>query len=170
MYNDNSNLAYDLTLFETDEDLERRKRDRKKQREEQAKINITQKKSVGRNGSAVAAIALVAFAAVIAFSLLYSKVQISDYTSLISETKSEIELTERENIRLNSVLDSMYTLDNVEKIASQDLGLQKTQSSQISFITLNTEEMTEVAPPDENIFVSIQNWFNGILEYLGFRQ
>ena len=167
MYNDNSNLAYDLTLFETDEDLERRKRDRKKQREEQAKINITQKKSVGRNGSAVAAIALVAFAAVIAFSLLYSKVQISDYTSKISETKNEIELAERENVRLNSELDSMYTLDNVESIASQDLGLQKTQNSQITFITLNTEEMTEIAESDPNIFVSIQKWFNSILDYLG---
>ena len=170
MYNDNSNLAYDLSLFETDEDFERRKAEREKQKQERAKIKVSQKKSIGRNGSALAALAAVSFAAIIAFSLLYSKVQISDYTSLISETKSEIELTERENIRLNSVLDSMYTLDNVEKIASQDLGLQKTQSSQISFITLNTEEMTEVAPKDENVFVSIKNWFNGILEYLGFRQ
>ena len=33
-----------------------------------------------------------------------------------------------------------------------------------------TEEMTEVAPPDENIFVSIKNWFNSILDYLGFGQ
>ena len=168
MYNDNSNLAYDLSLFETDEDLERKKRAREKQRAEQAKINISQKKSVGRNGSAIAAIAVVAFAAVIAFSLLYSKVQISEYTTMISETKNEIELAERENVRLNSELDSMYTLDNVENIASQELGLQKTQSSQITFITLNTEEMTEVAESDPNIFVSIQKWFNSILEYLGF--
>jgi cell division protein FtsL len=168
MYNDNSNLAYDLSLFETDEDLERKKCERRKQRAEQAKIKITEKKSVGRNGNALAAIVVVAFAAVIAFSLLYSKVQISEYTSMISETKNEIELAERENVRLNSELDSMYTLDNVENIASQELGLQKTQSSQITFITLNTEEMTEVAESDSNLFVSIQKWFNGILDYLGF--
>ena len=116
----------------------------------------------------LAALAAVSFAAIIAFSLLYSKVQISDYTSKISETKNEIELAERENVRLNSELDSMYTLDNVESIASQDLGLQKTQNSQITFITLNTEEMTEVAESDPNIFVSIQKWFNSILDYLGF--
>ena len=61
------------------------------------------------------------------------------------------------------------TLDNVEKIASEELGLQKTQSSQITFITLNTEDMTEVAEEDHNIFVSIQNWFLGILDYLGFK-
>ena len=168
MYNDNSNLAYDLSLFETDEDLERKKLEREKQRVERAKINISQKKSVGRNGSALAAIVLVSFAAVIAFCLLGSKVKISDYTAMISETKNDIELAERENVRLNSELDSMYTLDNVENIASQELGLQKTQSSQITFITLNTEEMTEVAESDPNIFVSIQNWFNGILDYLGF--
>ena len=168
MYNDNSNLAYDLSLFETDEDLERKKRERQKQREEQAKIKISDKKSIGRNGSVLAAITIVAFAAAIAFVLLTSKEQISDYTSKISETKNEIELAERENVRLNSELDSMYTLDNVENIASQELGLQKTQSSQITFITLNTEDMTEVAESDPNIFVSIQNWFNGILDYLGF--
>ena len=129
---------------------------------------MTEKKSIGRNGSVIAAVAVAAFAAVIAFALLYSKVQISDYTTMISETKNEIELAERENIRLNAELDSMYTLDNVEKIASQELGLQKTQSSQITFITLNTEDMTEVAETDSNIFVSIQNWFNSILDYLGF--
>lgn len=166
MYNDN--LAYDLSLFDTDEELEQKKAARQKQRKEQAKIGISEKKSVGRNGSVIAALALVSFAAVIAFALLYSKVQISDYTTMISETKNEIELAERENVRLTSELDSMYTLDNVEKIASQDLGLQKTQSSQITFITLNTEDMTEVAEEDANIFVTIQNWFNSILDYLGF--
>ena len=166
MYNDN--LAYDLSLFETNEELEKKKREREKQRQEKSKITMTEKKSIGRNGSVIAAVAVAAFAAVIAFALLYSKVQISDYTTMISETKNEIELAERENIRLNAELDSMYTLDNVEKIASQELGLQKTQSSQITFITLNTEDMTEVAETDSNIFVSIQNWFNSILDYLGF--
>ena len=168
MYNDNSNLAYDLSLFETDEDLERKKRERQKQREEQAKIKITEKKSIGRNGSVLAAIAVVGVAVFFAASILSSKVKISDLTTMISETKNEIELAERENVRLNSELDSMYTLDNVESIASQELGLQKTQSSQITFITLNTEDMTEVAESDSNIFVSIQKWFNGILDYLGF--
>ena len=42
------------------------------------------------------------------------------------------------------------------------------ENSQITFITLNTEEMTEVAESDPNIFVSIQKWFNSILDYLGF--
>ena len=169
MYNDNSNLAYDLSLFDTDEELERRRARREKEKQERSKIKITEKKSVGRNGSIIAVFAAVAFVALIAFSLLYSKIQISDYTADISNAKVEIEQMERENIRLHSLLDSMYTLDNVEQIASQELGLQKTQSSQITYITLNTEEMTEVAEENTNIFISIKNWFSDILEYLGFK-
>lgn len=168
MYNDNSNLAYDLSLFDTDEALERKRAEREKQKKEAASIKMTQKKSVGRNGSVIAALAAVTFVAIIAFSILYSKVQISNYTTMISETKNEIEQVKRDNVRLNAELDSMYTLDNVEKIASEELGLQKTQSSQITFITLNTEEMTEVAEENTNIFVSIKNWFYDVLDYLGF--
>lgn len=168
MYNDNSNLAYDLSLFDTDEALERRRAEKEKQRKEAASIKMSEKKSIGRNGSVLAALAAVTFAAIIAFSILYSKVQISNYTSMISETKNEIEQVKRDNVRLNAELDSMYTLDNVEKIAAEELGLQKTQSSQITFITMNTEEMTEVAEENTNIFVSIKNWFYDVLEYLGF--
>ena len=169
MYDNNSNLAYDLSLFDTDEDYEQRRKQREKQRAEREKIKLSQKKSIGRNGSVVAVIAASVFCLAVAFSVLYSKLQISEYTAMISETKNEIEQTERENIRLRSELDSMYTLDNVEQVATQELGLQKTQSSQITYITLNTEEMTEVAEENSNIFVSIQNWFYDILDYLGFK-
>ncbi len=169
MYNDNSNLAYDLSLFDTDEELERRRARREKEKQEKAKIKITEKKSVGRNGSVIAVFAAVAFVVLVAFAWLYSKVQISDLTAEISDQKTELEQMERENVRLHSLLDSKFTLDNVEQIASQELGLQKTQSSQITYITLNTEEMTEVAETNTNIFVSIKNWFNSILEFLGFK-
>ncbi len=168
MYNDNSNLAYDLSLFDTDEALERRRAEKEKQRKEAASIKMSEKKSIGRNGSVLATLAAVTFVALIAFSILYSKVQISNYTSMISETKNEIEQVKRDNVRLNAELDSMYTLDNVEKIAAEELGLQKTQSSQITFITMNTEEMTEVADENTNIFISIKNWFYDVLDYLGF--
>ena len=104
----------------------------------------------------------------VAFSILYSKLELSEYTSKISTIKTEIETAERENLRLNAELDSMVTLDNVEATASNELGLQKTQNSQITFVTLNTEQMTEVAEESGNIFVSIQDWFYDVLEYLGF--
>ncbi len=165
MYNGNTNLAYDLSLFEVDEELERKK---EKKREEKQNIKITEKKAVARNGNAFAMVAAAVVCIAIAFAILYSKVQLSDYTAMISEVKTELEVEQRENSRLNAELDSMVTLDNVENIAMSQLGLQKTQNSQINFVTLNIEKMTEVAETDTNIFVSIKDWFYDVLEYLGF--
>lgn len=165
MYTDNTNLAYDLSLFDVDEEEERR---RAKKRAEKSNIKITEKKAVARNGSVFMAIASAVTVVIVAFAILYSKVQLSDYTAMISDVKTEIQLAERENLRLNAELDSMVTLDNVESIATNELGLQKTQNSQVIFVTKNTEKMTEVAEADANIFMSIRDWFSGILEYLGF--
>ncbi len=162
MYQDN--LAYDLSLFDVDEEQEKKKA---KKRAE-SRIKISAKKAVARNGNAFAAVICVAACMAVAFSILYSKLELSEYTSKISTIKTEIETAERENLRLNAELDSMVTLDNVEATASNELGLQKTQNSQITFVTLNTEQMTEVAEESGNIFVSIQDWFYDVLEYLGF--
>lgn len=165
MYNGNTNLAYDLSLFDVDEEYERKK---EKKREEKSKIKITEKKAVARNGNAFATVVSAVACIAIAFAILYSKVELSDYTAMISEVKTELDAEQRENLRLNAELDSMVTLDNVENIAATELGLQKTQNSQINFVTLNTEQMTEVAQTDSNIFVSIKDWFYDVLEYLGF--
>lgn len=162
MYQDN--LAYDLSLFDVDEEQEKKKA---KKRAE-SRIKISAKKAVARNGNAFAAVICVVACMAVAFSILYSKLELSEYTSKISTIKTEIETAERENLRLNAELDSMVTLDNVETTASNELGLQKTQNSQITFVTLNTEQMTEVAEENGNIFVSIQDWFYDVLEYLGF--
>ena len=165
MYNGNSNLAYDLSLFEVDEEYEKKKEQR---REEKSHIRMTEKKAVARNGSIFATVVSAVLCIAVAFSILYSKVELAEYTAMISEVKTQLETEQRENDRLNAELDSMVTLDNVESIAATELGLQKTQNSQINFVTLNTEKMTEVAQTDTNIFVSIKDWFYDVLEYLGF--
>ncbi len=165
MYNGNSNLAYDLSLFEVDEEYEKKK---EQKREEKSHIRMTEKKAVARNGSIFATVVSAVLCIAVAFSILYSKVELAEYTAMISEVKTQLETEQRENDRLNAELDSMVTLDNVESIAATELGLQKTQSSQINFVTLNTEKMTEVAQTDSNIFVSIKDWFYDVLEYLGF--
>ncbi len=165
MYNGNSNLAYDLSLFEVDEEYERKK---EQKREEKSHIRMTEKKAVARNGSIFATVVSAVLCIAVAFSILYSKVELAEYTAMISEVKTQLETEQRENDRLNAELDSMVTLDNVESIAASELGLQKTQNSQINFVTLNTEKMTEVAQTDTNIFVSIKDWFYDVLEYLGF--
>lgn len=47
--------------------------------------------------------------------------------------------------------------------------MQKVSASQERYVEMNTGNMTETAKNDnDNIFVTVQDWFNGILEYLGF--
>lgn len=47
--------------------------------------------------------------------------------------------------------------------------MQKINASQERYVEMNTGTMTETAEKNgDNIFVDIQDWFNGILEYLGF--
>ena len=157
----NTNVAYDLSAFEIDERSEKRA----KNREQQIKVKTT---SVAKSGNALKILFGVACVAVIAFAILVSKVQLSEYATQISAESTALELAERENVRLRSNLDNMVTPSKVEEYAEDVLGLQKTQKSQIKYIRMNTESMTEVAEEGTNVFVSIKDWFDGILEYLGF--
>lgn len=157
-----SNVAYDLSQFDVDELQERRAKQR-------AERNIQMKKtSVAKSGNAFKTLFVIACAAIVAFSILFSKVALSEYATQISAESSALELAQRENIRLQANLDNMVTLSKVEEYAVNELGLQKTQKSQITYISMNTESMTEVADDSGNVFVSIKDWFYSILEYLGF--
>lgn len=158
----NTNVAYDLSAFDVDELSEKRAKEREKR-------NIQVKKtSVAKSGNALKTLFVIACAAVIAFSVLFSKVQLSEYATQISSESSALELAERENVRLRSNLDNMVTPSKVEEYAEGTLGLQKTQKSQIKYISMNTESMTEVADEGSNVFLSIKEWFDSVLEYLGF--
>ncbi len=162
MYNENTNVAYDLSYFDTDESVEQKAKKRREQ------IKSVSNFSVARNGSMFKIIFAVAFAAAVAFAILFSKVQLSEYATMISEETTLLELAERENIRLQAQLDAMVTLDNVETYAEEELGLRKTIASQIKYINVDLDNLTEIAQDTDNIFYSIQNWANNVLEYLGF--
>lgn len=162
MYNENTNVAYDLSYFDTDESVEQKAKKRREQ------IKSVSNFSVARNGSMFKIIFAVAFAATVAFAILFSKVQLSEYATMISEETTLLELAERENIRLQAQLDAMVTLDNVETYAEEELGLRKTIASQIKYINVDLDNLTEIAQDTDNIFYSIQNWANNVLEYLGF--
>lgn len=162
MYNENTNAAYDLSYFDTDESVEEKAKRRR------AQIQVASNYSIARSGSVVKVIVAVAFAAFVAFAILFSKVQLSEYASRISDETTQLELAQRENIRLQAALDAMVTLDNVETYAESTLGLRKTIASQIKYINVDVNNMTEIAEVNTNIFSSIQNWANNVLEYLGF--
>lgn len=158
----NSGLAYDLSKFDVEEQ-ERLQEEKKK-----AHIKLGKKSSVAKSGSILKTIAGVGCAGAVAFTLLYSKVNLSELATQISVQTTALEAAQRENLRLQANLDNMVTLNKVEESAVNDLGLQKTQKSQVKYVTKSTESMAEVAEENDNVFISIQDWFYDILEYLGF--
>lgn len=160
--NANTNVAYDLSMFDTDERAEVRAKQR-------AEINIKlHKVSVAKSGNWFKTIVGVACATVLAISVLNCKATISELSAQISDKTSELELAQRENVRLQTSLDNLVTLSKVEESANGELGLQKTAKTQVRYIPISGETMVEVSEENDNVFVSINSWFNDVLEYLGF--
>ncbi len=164
MYDRFTGAAYDLSNFEVD-DLEQ---EREKKQKEQIELRLSEKRSVAKTGSILKTTIGIICAAGIAFVMLYSQVCLSELTMQIGEKTTELEEAKSENVRLQANLDNMVTLNKVEESAVKDLGLQKTQKSQVKYITKNTGNLAEVADEQTNVFVSLQEWVYSILEYLGF--
>ena len=100
---------------------------------------------------------------------LYSKATLSEVNLRISNETQALQSAQNINTALNNQLSGSVSLDNVEQYAVSKLGMQKINASQERYVEMNTGTMTESAEKNsDNIFVDIQNWFNGILEYLGF--
>ena len=160
MYQDNA--AYNYSRFDIDENAVRKA---EKRRENHIKLH---KVSAAKSGNWFKTIVLVACAAMLAFAVINSKAVLSEMSAQISEINKELELAELENVRLQANLDTLVTLNKVEESAVNELGLHKTQQSQVRYIASSDESLSEVAPEENNVFVSISHWFDEVLEYLGF--
>lgn len=159
-----SSSAYNLDYFDTDENAVRKSQQRKAQ-SNHLKMHKT---SVSKSGNWFKAIVSVACATVLAFAFINSKAQISEISTEISSKSTELEKAQEDNVRLQAQLDNMVTLGKVDEIATGSLGLQKTSKNQVCYISIYDRSMVQAAQTETNVFVSIKNWFDGALEYLGF--
>lgn len=158
----NTNLAYDMSLFDTDERTEKKIKERTEK-----PIQLVER-SVAKSGSVVKTLVVGIIAVAVLFSLLYSKASLSEISSEISKDQTLLQEAQTENVRLQAALDNKVTLSKVEDYAVNVLGFQKITTSQEKYVTVNTESMTKIADDDDsNFFVGIKNWFSGVLEYLG---
>ena len=156
---DKSNAAYDLSRFDVEEQA------KKPKKAPRIKIHTT---SVSKSGNWLGTIVLISFVAVIAFFFIDSKATISELSTQISSKTTELQEAKSENVRLQARLDNMVTLNKVEETAVSELGLQKTTKNQIRYIYVQDRTMVQVAEKEENVFVSLKNWLDGVSEYLGF--
>lgn len=157
-----SDVAYDLNRFDTGEQAPQ-----PAQKPARSSLRL-HKVSVAKTGSFFKTLFIVAFAALLAFAIVSSKATISEISTEINEQSSLLEEAKSENARLQAKLDNMVTLSKVDEIAVNELGLQKTSKNQVHYISVYDRTMVQAAEKETNVFVSLKNWLDGTMEYLGF--
>ena len=125
--------------------------------------------SVAKSGRPVVVAVIGAVFLAVFVMFLYSKAALSEVNLKISNETQALSDAQSINTALSNQLSGSVSLENVEQYAVSELGMQKVSASQERYVEMNTGNMTETAKNDnDNIFVTVQDWFNGILEYLGF--
>lgn len=158
-----TSVAYDLSLFDTSA-----KRKEQQTPEKKPELRVATS-SVAKAGKPVALVIIAAVTLTVFIMFLYSKATLSEINLRISNETQTLQSVQNINTALSNQLSGSVSLDNVEQYAVNELGMQKINTSQERYVEMNTGTMTETAEKNgDNIFVDIQDWFNGILEYLGF--
>lgn len=151
------NLAYDNYRAQLDEAIEEQER-------EERKISV---KRVQRPSGSAARILFAATAVgMLLCGLIYGKFQTNRMYNEISDVNSEIELLKSENIRMQSELEGMMSMKNVEEYAESTLKLKKLDKSQIEYVQVQSASVVEIPEQEDNFFVKIRSKFRALAEYL----
>ena len=147
--------AYDLSLFEPQvvkqptplrgdakETLEAFEETAKKQRSEEEKKARSRAESARREKVAaqrrlVRAVSFITLALTCMTFLIMARAQTDELTRQIAAVEAQIRTAQSENVRLNTVMNSMVSIDRVETYAEEVLGMVKAQRSQITYIDMS---------------------------------
>ena len=163
----NTNLAYDLSRFDTAA-REERERQRAEEERQRRQIRIAPH-SVSKTGSIfkIFSVTIVVFAALCAVN--WSSTSKDDMARMVAEQQEILNEAEDDNALLQSRLDSKVNISYIEQYATENLGMEKVTSAQKKYISVNTESLIEVDDDGSSgFFGSIKKWFSDTLEFLGF--
>ncbi len=104
----------------------------------------------------------------LAFSVMYSRAQLTETTTKVNAATQELEELKSETVRLKTELEARISLENVEEYATMELGLEKLEPSQIEYISLEETVPTQAAAAeDDSMWQKIKNFFVDMMEYIG---
>ena len=129
-YQNNTNLAYDLSLFD------KSNRENREKREVKPKLKLSEVPSVSKSGSKLklAAAAILVFSAFCAVN--YSNTQKDDVTLRVEQQQAVLQNAIDDNALLQSKLDSKVNTAYIEKYAEETLGMTKVSPSQKKYISV----------------------------------
>lgn len=162
-YQNNSNLAYDLSLFD------RSNKENRENHAEKTKIRLKERPSVSKSGSKLKAglAAVTVLAALCAVN--YSNARRDDISRLYEAQQKELQNALDDNALLQNRLETMVNTSYIEKYAEETLGMTKVSPSQKKYISVNTENLVKIEQEEDLGFIgSVKSWWDGVLEYIGF--
>ncbi len=101
--------------------------------------------------------------------LLYSHIALNEVSSNLLAAKADLTKLEGEADVLQVSIDSKNSIDEIERIATDELGMVKIENYQIQTINLLTDDTVEIIkdePTDSSWWDGVVAEFNILLEYL----
>jgi cell division protein FtsL len=111
----------------------------------------------------------VAFFLIIGGYLLYSHIALNEVSSDLLAAKQELTKLEGEAGNLQVSIDSKNSMGEIERIATEELGMVKIENYQIQTINLlkdDTVEIVKDTPTNDSWWDGVVAEFNILLEYL----
>ena len=123
---------------------------------QQVKVSKEQKKKQQK----IALIVIALFALLLTIS--YRNSQINEKFNQAQNLKRELASIEKENEQLKVSIENSMTLNTIEKLAKEKLGMQKLTNKQTVYVNLPKKDYVESAT-EEIIEKDEQNWFQKII-------
>ena len=99
-------------------------------------------------------------------TVIYGRVQTNEVYTKIAELQAEYDDLNARNISMKSEMEGKMTVKKIEEYAEDVLGLRPLNQSQIAYIQLQTEDEVVVSEPEDNFFVTVNDYLVGIWEFL----
>lgn len=119
-----------------------------------------------RRRKKVKSILLLAYITIIAASLIYGKVKLSEVNSDLDKAKETYDemMYEYEDLQIKA--SDIISIKNIEEQAINQYGMTEVKPNQIVNIVVSEENEVEVENKDNTIFDKISDWFLQLKEYI----
>ncbi|HBI85686.1 MAG TPA: hypothetical protein DDX71_05290 [Ruminococcus sp.] len=98
--------------------------------------------------------------------VIYGRVQTNEIYSEIAEKQAVYDDLVAKNVSMRSEMEGKMTVKNIQEYAENVLGLRQLHQSQIEYIQLQTEDEVVISEPEENFFVTINDYIKSFWELL----
>lgn len=89
--------------------------------------------------------------------------QIDKQFSKIQEQKKQLSTLQKENEQLKVSIENSLNLSNVEKVAKEELGMQKLSSKQTVYVTLPKKDYVQTSS-EKVVIEEEKNWFEKLID------